>query len=133
LLIFTKVTMTAVVPTKETEAYPPPYATVQQGEFVAQQAYPPTYTPQSVAYPVVGQQQQTVVVAGQAPVQNVVLVQARSCNPQVSGVLPGFAFCKFGPGIIETFIRVSLTVSTRVSVSTVNCNHMWYSQISRAY
>ena len=96
--------MTTVMPTKETEAYPPPYTTGAS----------PGYQPPGVAaYPVVGQQQ-TLIVAGQAPVQNVVLVQARPCNPQVSGLLPGFAFCTFTPGIIETFIRVSLTVSRRV-------------------
>jgi len=101
--------MTTVVPAKETEAYPPPYAT---GGFQAPPVYqPPGCQPQGAAYPVVGQQHQTVIVAGQAPVQNVVLVQARSYNAQVSGLLPGFAFCKFTPGIIETFIRVSLTVS----------------------
>ena len=108
--------MTAVVPAKETEAYPPPYSPNQQGHFAVQQpAYPPAYLsgypPQGAAYPVAGQQPQTLFVVGRAPVQNVVLVQARSYNPQVSGLLPGFAFCKFTPGIIETFIRVSLTVS----------------------
>jgi len=97
--------MTTVMPTKETEAYPRPYTIGAS----------PGYQPPGVAaYPVVGQQQQTLIVAGQAPVQNVVLVQARSFNAQVSGLLPGFAFCKFTPGIIETFIRVSLTVSRRV-------------------
>ena len=112
--------MTAEIPAKETEAYPPPYAPNQQGVAVQQQAYPPTYSasgypPQGAAYPVTGQQQQTFfVAAGRAPVQNVVLVQARSYNPQVSDLLPGFAFCKFTPGIIETFIRVPLTVSTHV-------------------
>ena len=116
------------VPAKETEAYPPPYAPDtspnQQGNFVVQQqayppAYAPTYPPQGAVYPVVGQQQQTVVVTGgQIPVQNVVLVRpnGRGHNPQVAGAQPGPAFCLFAPGMIETGIRVSLVVGDNYSI-----------------
>ena len=80
----------------------------QPSEFI-KQTYP-LYPP---AYP--GQQQMALTVTSQVPVagQNTVVVQAVA-NDQVPGLVPGCAFCKFVPGIIETIIRLSLVVSFEV-------------------
>jgi len=42
--------------------------------------------------------------------QSVLLIPTLHNNPQVPGCYPGFAFCRFTPGIIETIIRVSIVV-----------------------
>ena len=93
---------------------PPPYYTPNPPAVVSQQAYQPAY---------VGQQHTVVVATPQVPMQNVVLVQTVPINQQKPGIAPGFAFCKFTPGVIETVIRVSLVVSH--VVDTVYKHIVW--------
>ena len=81
---------------------PPSYVLNPAPVLVQPQVYQPAYA---------GQQNTMVVTASQVPMQNVVLVQTVSVNAQQPGIVPGFAFCKFAPGVIETLIRVSLAVS----------------------
>ena len=42
--------------------------------------------------------------------QHAMLIALPHNDPQTTGCYPGFAFCKFLPGRIETIIRVSLMV-----------------------
>ena len=103
---------------KEADVYPSPN---QPAEFVKQTCpvepypdYPPAYPGQQemIALSVPGQ---VPSVAGQPPT-TIVVVQARG-NNQVPGLVPGCAFCKFVPGVIETIIRLSLVVSYSAFVS----------------
>jgi len=92
---------------------PPPYIPGVVTEYEGQQpAYPSSAVPPPPSYP--GHQQQTsanVAFFGGTPVtQNVLVIQTVRANAQVPDVYPGFAFCKFTPGIIETLIRTSLAV-----------------------
>ena len=88
-------------------------ATGKQGEtLMVADPPPPYYTPNPPA-----------VVSQQVPMQNVVLVQTVPINQQKPGIAPGFAFCKFTPGVIETVIRVSLVVSH--VVDTVYKHIVW--------
>jgi len=88
---------------------PPPRYTPNPPVVVQQQAYQPAY---------VGQQHTVVVTAPQVPMQNVVFVQTVPINQQKPGIVPGFAFCKFTPGVLETVIRVSLVVSHIVDITS---------------
>ena len=112
--------------TDEDASLPPPYT--ERSALIATTGYkgqqPATAVPPGAYYPAppyfsaavrpaYNQQQTTAVfnVVGGAPVaQNPLVVQTfRRTNVQIPGVYPGAAFCKFTPGILETFIR-SLTV-----------------------
>ena len=42
--------------------------------------------------------------------QDALLIPLTHTHQQTRGCYPGFAFCKFHPGIVETFIRVSVLV-----------------------